>query len=85
MFTTVEEEDNQPHDLLLCVNTGHCGGSKSASICIIRFLFQTQDEMNYIFGDVPQAIDNTMEIASKIDKLTLSRDVLLPAFPLQRL
>ncbi|MDA9299395.1 DNA polymerase III subunit alpha [Saprospiraceae bacterium] len=81
----VEEEDNQPHDLLLCVNTGSFVEDQNRfKFASSDFYFKTQDEMNYIFGDVPQAIDNTMEIASKIDKLTLSRDVLLPAFPLPK-
>ncbi|MDA9182747.1 DNA polymerase III subunit alpha, partial [Saprospiraceae bacterium] len=81
----VEEEDNQPHDLLLCVNTGSFVEDQNRfKFASSDFYFKTQDEMNYIFGDVPQAIDNTMEIASKIDNLTLSRDVLLPAFPLPK-
>jgi DNA polymerase-3 subunit alpha len=38
--------------------------------------------MNTIFGDVKTALENTMEIASKIDDIKLTRDILLPAFPL---
>jgi len=79
----VEEEDNQPHDLLLCVNTGSFVEDQNRfKFASSDFYFKTQDEMNHIFSDVPYAIDNTMEIASKIEGLTLSRDVLLPAFPL---
>jgi len=81
----VEEEDNQPHDLLLCVNTGSFVEDQDRfKFASSDFYFKTQDEMNHIFSDVPYAIDNTMEIASKIEKLTLARDVLLPAFPLPK-
>ena len=38
--------------------------------------------MNAIFTDVPESIANTMEIYDKVDKLTLARDILLPAYPL---
>jgi DNA polymerase-3 subunit alpha len=38
--------------------------------------------MGQVFHDVPFALDNTLEIASKIEALNLNRDVLLPAFPL---
>jgi DNA polymerase-3 subunit alpha len=38
--------------------------------------------MNTLFGDVKEAVENTMEIASKIDDIKLARDILLPAFPL---
>jgi len=38
--------------------------------------------MSRLFADLPQAIDNTNEIVSKIDLLDLKRDILLPNFPL---
>ena len=38
--------------------------------------------MGRLFGDVPQALDNTQEVLDKIDPLSLTHDVLLPAFPL---
>jgi len=69
--------------LLLCVNTGSFVEDQDRfKFASSDFYFKTQEEMNFIFGDVPEAIDNTMEIASKIEGLTLARDVLLPAFPL---
>lgn len=79
----VEEEDAAPHDVLLCVNTGSLlsdeGRFKFPSS---DFYLKTKAEINQLFGDVPQAIENTMEIVSKVEPLKLSRDVLLPAFPL---
>lgn len=38
--------------------------------------------MNTLFGDVVEAVENTMDIAHKIQEFDLARDVLLPAFPL---
>lgn len=79
----VEEEDNQPHDILLCVNTGSFLEDQDRfKFASSDFFFKTQAEMNQIFADVPFAIDNTMEIASKVEGMDLARDVLLPAFPL---
>jgi DNA polymerase-3 subunit alpha len=79
----VEEEDAAPHDVLLCVNTGSLlsdeGRFKFPSS---DFYLKTKAEINQLFGDVPQAVENTMEIVSKVEPLKLSRDVLLPAFPL---
>ena len=45
------------------------------------FYFKTQQEMNLIFHDIPEAIDNTNEIFDKITSPILTRDVLLPNFP----
>ncbi len=79
----VEEDDWMPHDILLCINTGNkVEETKRFKFPSSDFYFKTQAEMNQLFSDVPFAIDNTMEIYSKIDKLELARDVLLPAFPL---
>ena len=38
--------------------------------------------MNALFKDLPHAIDNSGEIVDKIEELKLSRDILLPNFPL---
>ncbi len=79
----VEEEDWQPHDILLCVNTNSLlQEEKRFKFPSTDFYFKTQAEMNQIFTDVPEAIDNTMEIVDKVEELELARDVLLPAFPL---
>ncbi len=79
----VEEEDWAPHDILLCVNTNSLlEETNRFKFPSSDFYFKTQQEMNKLFIDVPQAIDTTMEIYDKIDKLELARDILLPAFPL---
>jgi DNA polymerase-3 subunit alpha len=79
----LEEEDYLPHDILLCVNTNSLLEEKERfRFPSSDFYFKTQDEMNRLFGDVPFAVDNTMEIFDKVSKLSLKRDILLPAFPL---
>ncbi|MCP3930331.1 MAG: DNA polymerase III subunit alpha [Bacteroidetes bacterium] len=79
----IDEEDWQPHDILLCVNTGSKlndeGRFKFASS---DFYFKTQGEMNALFEDVPASVDYTMDIFDKVDELKLAREVLLPAFPI---
>lgn len=81
----VEEEDWAPHDILLCVNTNSLlEEEKRFKFPSSDFYFKTQQEMNTLFGDVPESVDNTMEIFSKIDTLKLARDILLPAFPLPK-
>ncbi len=81
----VEEEDSGPHDILLCVNTNSLlEDTKRFKFPSSDFYFKTQDEMNKLFLDVPQAVDYTQEIFDKIDPLELTRDVLLPAFPVPK-
>ncbi|TGD79063.1 DNA polymerase III subunit alpha [Hymenobacter wooponensis] len=47
-----------------------------------QFYFKTQEEMNALFADVPESVDNTNEIVDKISPPKLQRDILLPNFPL---
>ncbi|MBT8231876.1 MAG: DNA polymerase III subunit alpha, partial [Bacteroidia bacterium] len=81
----VEEEDYQPHDILLCINTNSLIEEKERfKFPSSDFYFKSQEEMNKLFSDVPQAIDNTMDIYSKVETIELARDVLLPNFPLPK-
>ncbi len=79
----VEEEDWKPHDVILCVNTGR----KMQDIDRFKFsssdyYFKSKEEMAAIFSDLPEAIENTMEVYDKIEMPKLARDILLPNFPL---
>ncbi|MCC9137953.1 DNA polymerase III subunit alpha [Pontibacter silvestris] len=47
-----------------------------------QFYFKTQAEMNELFKDVPESVDNTNEIVDKITPPKLKRDILLPNFPI---
>jgi len=90
----VDQEDSNAHDILLCVNTGEFQskpiwkgsgfGSKEYRFGFPndQFYFKTQAEMITLFKDVPEAIDNTNEIVDKINPPKLTRDILLPNFPL---
>ncbi|MDC0230329.1 DNA polymerase III subunit alpha [Aureispira] len=81
----VEEDDWQAHDMLLCINTGSLvEDSNRFKFSSSDFFFKTQKQMNAIFTDVPESIANTIEVYDKIEKLTLARDILLPAFPLPK-
>jgi DNA polymerase-3 subunit alpha len=78
----LEEEDWKAHDILLCINTGNKVAEENRfRFPSSDFYFKTKDEMNVLFADVPEALDNTIHIYDKIDTLQLKRDVLLPAFP----
>ena len=90
----VDQDDSNAHDILLCVNTGEFqskpvwkgNGSGSREYRFgfpnDQFFFKTQAEMSALFSDVPEAIYNTGEIVDKVTPPMLSRDILLPNFPL---
>ena len=47
-----------------------------------QFFFKNQAQMNELFADVPESVDNTNEIVDKITPPKLQRDILLPNFPI---
>ncbi|MEO5582699.1 MAG: DNA polymerase III subunit alpha, partial [Saprospiraceae bacterium] len=79
----LNQNDAEPHDILLCVNTN----SKLAEIDRFKFpndqfYLKTREEMNKLFIDLPHALDHTMEIYSKVEAPKLKRDIILPNFPI---
>ena len=79
----LDRDDSPQHDILLCVNTGsHLEDPNRFKFPSNDFFFKTQAEMSKLFHDVPEAIDNTMDIVGKIKSLDLARDVVLPKFDL---
>ena len=43
---------------------------------------KSQSEMNDIFSDIPEAIENTMEILDKVTTYSIDHKPILPNFPL---
>ncbi|MBS1921468.1 MAG: DNA polymerase III subunit alpha [Bacteroidetes bacterium] len=93
----VDQSDFTAHDILLCINTGEKLSTpairefadddvsfkdKRFAFPNDQFYFKTTEEMSKTFSDLPEAIDNTNEVVSKIELLDLKRNILLPAFPI---
>ncbi|HAP00414.1 MAG TPA: DNA polymerase III subunit alpha [Bacteroidetes bacterium] len=77
----VNESDSEAHDILLCLQTGKdFNDPNRMRFENNQFFFKTKEEMLKVFSDIPEAIDNTMEVVSKVSKMKLDRDILLPAY-----
>src|SRR5882757_7528394 len=91
-----DRDDYNAHDILLCINTGEKqatpgyddfsnddANSKSRRFKFPndQFYFKTTEEMTKLFHDIPEAIDNTNLVASKVEVLNLKKDIMLPNFP----
>ncbi|CAN5195403.1 DNA polymerase III subunit alpha [soil metagenome] len=91
----VDQKDFNAHDILLCINTGEkiatpalreftdddvLVKNKRFAFPNDQFYFKTTAEMQTVFSDLEEALDNTNEIVDKVDLLNLKRDILLPHF-----
>ena len=78
----INEEDAEAHDRLICVSTNKLVSDEGRMLYSKQEWFKTQEEMNAIFADVPEALTNTIEILDKVETYTIDHDPILPNFPL---
>ncbi|WP_066759451.1 DNA polymerase III subunit alpha [Crocinitomix algicola] len=83
----IEKSDAAAHDVLLCVKDGELRSTPKGKGRGFRYgleneeyYFKSDQEMKKLFIDLPEAIENTQEIAEKCEAFDLARDILLPAF-----
>ena len=83
----LEQEDANAHDILLCVKDGEqqatpkgVGRGYRYGFPNDQFYFKSSSQIQELFADLPESIDNITHLIDKIEPYTLSREVLLPKF-----
>ena len=83
----LDKVDANAHDILLCVKDGELQSTPKGKGRGYRYgfpndeyYFKSSEEMQSIFSDIPEAIDNITYLIDKIEIYSLQRDVLLPKF-----
>ncbi len=78
----VNEEDADAHERLICVSTGKKLTDENVMLYSKQEWFKTQEEMNQVFADVPEALQATQEILDKVEIYSIDHGPILPDFPL---
>ena len=78
----VDKENAEAHDHLLCLSTQQDLDDPNRMLYTKQEWFKTQQEMNDIFADVPEALANTLEILDKVEVYSLDHDPIIPFFPI---
>lgn len=78
----LNEEDADAHDILICLNTGKDYDDPNRMRYTQQEWLKTTDEMYDLFGYVPEVLENTNEIACKVEMYDLNSDPIMPDFPL---
>ena len=73
-------EDYEAHDALICVAEGSHVSIDARRRLTRNHAFKTQAEMVQLFADLPEAIDNTLEITRRTAFRPLTRKPILPPF-----
>ena len=74
----VDEEDAEVQDSLLCINWGKKTDDQNRLIFSKQEWLKTTAEMNELFGDIPEVLENTMEICNKVEHYSIDHAPLLP-------
>ena len=80
----INEDDAEAHERLICVSTGKKMSDDNVMLYTKQEWFKTQAEMNEVFADIPEALQNTNEILDKVEFYSIDHGPILPDFPLPK-
>jgi DNA polymerase-3 subunit alpha len=69
------------HDALLCIADGAFIGQEERRRVTAEHWFKSSEQMRALFADLPEACENTLEIARRCAFATPKRNPILPRFP----
>lgn len=76
----VNEEDAEAHDRLICVSTNNYLTDPNRMRYTKQEWLKTQAEMNDIFSDLPESLENTLEILNKVEHYSIDHGPIMPFF-----
>ncbi len=80
----VNAEDAEAHDRLICVSTNKYVSDANRMRYTKQEWMKTQEEMNEIFSDIPEALSNTLEILNKVEPYSIDNAPIMPTFDIPK-
>ena len=78
----VDEDNAEAHDRLICLSTNKDLNDPTRLLYSKQEWLKTQQEMSEIFSDIPEALDNTMEVLAKVEEYSIDHAPIMPTFPI---
>lgn len=78
----IEEAHAEAHERLICLSTGKDLDDPNRLRYTKQEWLKTPEEMWKIFSDIPEALENTLEIANKIEFYDIDSQPMMPVFPI---
>ncbi len=76
----VNEEDAEAHDHLICISTKTNLDDENRMHYTKQEWFKTTDEMSRLFADIPEVIENTLEIIGKVETYSIDHEPIMPNY-----
>lgn len=73
-------EDFEAHDALICISQLKTIYDNEREISSSEYYFKTSEEMNELFSDLPEALENSVHIAERCSYMLTKQKPLLPIF-----
>lgn len=80
----VNERDAEAHDRLICVSTNSNLTDPTRMRYTKQEWMKTQEEMNRLFSDIPEALENTLEIVGKVEMYSIDHGPIMPNFDIPK-
>ena len=76
----VDEDNAEAHDRLICLSTGKDLDDPKRMLYSKQEWMKTRAEMNAIFGDIPEALTNTVDICNEVENYSIDHAPIMPTF-----
>lgn len=76
----VDAEDAEAHDRLICLSTSRDLDDPNRMIYSKQEWFKTRSEMEALFADIPEALENTIEVLDKVELYDIDHAPIMPNF-----
>ena len=78
------ESDAAAHDRLICLSTNKYVNDDDRMLYSKQEWMKSTDEMRKLFADIPEALDNTLEVLSKIETYDIDHAPIMPFFEIPK-
>ncbi|MBR1789615.1 MAG: DNA polymerase III subunit alpha [Bacteroidaceae bacterium] len=76
----VDEDDAEAHDRLICLSTSRDLDDPGRMLYSKQEWFKTTAEMEALFADIPEALENTLEVMRKVEQYDIDHAPIMPNF-----
>ncbi|MFR9504139.1 MAG: DNA polymerase III subunit alpha [Rikenellaceae bacterium] len=76
----VDEDNAEAHDRLICLSTSRDLDDPKRMVYSKQEWFKSRDEMAKLFQDIPEALENTLEVCNKVEVYSIDNQPIMPTF-----
>ena len=78
----VDADDAMAHDRFICISTNSDVDDPNRMRYTREEYFKTKQEMAEIFADLSGIVENTLEVANKVERYSIDSEPIMPDFPI---